>query len=126
MDARKIQLESIVVNITHELTRYLVDPKVTVKESIFDDMQEKVVLNVKGFVFGERATQVQALYPANWWQAVRDRWLPLWWLARHPVEMEVLSLSSTAVYNHITEQYSKLERERFGRISVVLDKSRPN
>lgn len=25
-------------------------------------------------------------YPANWWQAIRERWAPTWWLARHPVE----------------------------------------
>lgn len=25
-------------------------------------------------------------YPKNWWQAVRERFAPTWWLARHPVE----------------------------------------
>lgn len=23
--------------------------------------------------------------PSNWWQAFRERWLPKWWLKRHPV-----------------------------------------
>ena len=30
-------------------------------------------------------------YPANWWEAFRERWLPEWWLKRHPIE-----------YRHIT------------------------
>ena len=24
-------------------------------------------------------------YPADWWQAVRERFAPRWWLKRHPV-----------------------------------------
>lgn len=24
-------------------------------------------------------------YPSNWWQAVRERWAPTWWLKRYPV-----------------------------------------
>lgn len=26
-----------------------------------------------------------AVWPANWWQAFRERWFPSWWLRRHPV-----------------------------------------
>jgi hypothetical protein len=29
-------------------------------------------------------------WPADWWQAFRERWAPRWWLARHPVRYEEL------------------------------------
>lgn len=28
--------------------------------------------------------------PADWWQAVRERWAPGWWLKRYPVKTRVL------------------------------------
>lgn len=28
-------------------------------------------------------------YPLNWWEAVRKRWCPAWWLRRYPVREEV-------------------------------------
>ena len=42
---------------------------------------------------GERYQQT-IRYPADWWQAVRARWCPAWWLARSPVRehVEVIDL----------------------------------
>lgn len=31
-------------------------------------------------------------YPEDWWQAVRARWLPRWWLRRHPVRYREVRL----------------------------------
>jgi hypothetical protein len=32
-------------------------------------------------------------WPADWWQAVRERWLPAWWLRRWPVRYEFLDIN---------------------------------
>lgn len=33
--------------------------------------------------------------PADWWQAVRERWCPEWWLARYPVLTREVSQTET-------------------------------
>jgi hypothetical protein len=37
-------------------------------------------------------------FPADWWQAVRERWCPQWWLRRHPVKRTRRTVYMT-VYN---------------------------
>ena len=34
--------------------------------------------------------------PADWWQAVRERWAPAWWLRRHPVITREVSATRSA------------------------------
>lgn len=35
---------------------------------------------------------VEKRWPADWWQAVRERWFPAWWLLRWPVRYESVSI----------------------------------
>ncbi len=32
-------------------------------------------------------------FPENWWQAVRNRWLPHWWLRRFPVKYRKIKVN---------------------------------
>ena len=40
---------------------------------------------MNGGLFKERI-QIDEQWPLDWWQAVRERWFPSWWLARWPVK----------------------------------------
>ena len=35
--------------------------------------------------------------PADWWQAVRERWAPKKWLVRHPVKMRDIETKKTVI-----------------------------
>lgn len=31
-------------------------------------------------------------FPIDWWQAVRQRWAPRWWIRRHPVKIHTVKI----------------------------------
>ena len=37
---------------------------------------------------GGETVRIEKQWPRDWWQAFRERWLPKWWLAKHPVQYE--------------------------------------
>ena len=43
---------------------------------------------VEGEEFPEASEHIDI--PADWWQGVRERWLPAWWLKRYPVQTECI------------------------------------
>lgn len=46
----------------------------------------------------DKRIELHVRYPADWWQAFRERWFPGWWLKRHPVRY---------VEHHVDEQVYK-------------------
>ncbi len=62
--------------------------------------------------------------PADWWQAVRQRWLPRWWLAHWPVrvrEIETL-VDVTHVCPHIDVDATFQPGERSACIHYLAEK----
>jgi hypothetical protein len=51
-----------------------------------------VDMEVKLAALGAESVDVEREWAADWWQAVRARWAPAWWLRRHPVRMERVSI----------------------------------
>lgn len=44
---------------------------------------------------GKAQVEKREAVPLDWWQAVRQRWCPGWWLDRHPVKMRVIEVRVT-------------------------------
>lgn len=53
-------------------------------------------------VFGETLDEIEVQYPADWWQALRERWFPAWWLRRWPVQYTARTLRAEAVYPKVS------------------------
>lgn len=53
-------------------------------------------------VFGETLEEIEVQYPADWWQALRERWFPKWWLRRWPVQYTVRTMKAEAVYPKVS------------------------
>ena len=49
-----------------------------------EDM-DAVVISMMDFIWAQNMGCHEYSWPRDWWQAVRQRWCPRWWLARHPV-----------------------------------------
>ncbi len=52
-----------------------------------DHVAHVMVLRLQSSVLGKQhgKIDVERQWPADWWQAVRERWFPRWWLKRWPV-----------------------------------------
>jgi hypothetical protein len=63
------------------------------------DHEQRVTLCLSVFCRGrERIVELPTFtVPVDWWQAFRARWLPKWWLRRHPVQMRELGGGSVKV-----------------------------
>lgn len=59
--------------------------------------------------FEERA---DVSYPSDWWQAFRERWLPAWWLRRHPVRVTTRSLAVRGEARALFPEVWPLERHK--------------
>ncbi len=60
-------------------------------QSICDEM----CLQLTAYVMAmpSERIEIHRKFPADWWQALRRRWFPLWWLYRHPVRYERIDVS---------------------------------
>lgn len=73
---------------------------------LIDDCGQRLAVQLKTYILGIESDRivVSKRWPCNWWQAVRARWMPAWWLAGHPVQYEEIDISErryAAVCPHI-------------------------
>lgn len=67
-------------------------------EAAATEVGAAVVFRFKQYIFGRQAEMLTISYPADWWQALRQRWLPAWWLCRWPVRMVTHTVDVKALY----------------------------
>lgn len=71
--------------VSEELLRYFaITPEVDWYEHL-RFVGDELVLQARQQVLGTTLERVVVEYPADWWQAFRQRWAPAWWLRRYPV-----------------------------------------
>ena len=78
-----------------ERMRRAVSGMVSVDVSIrHDEFLECFVLQLsqKLLVDGFETVDVEEKWPADWWQACKERWLPNWLVRRFPVKYRTLSI----------------------------------
>lgn len=59
-----------------------------------DIAADALVCFLQATLAGKRISDdvVEAKYPDGWWQAVRERWAPAWWLRRWPVRYRTIAV----------------------------------
>lgn len=81
-----------------EKKNILMFPKVSIVQPINIDCW---VATLTGCLLGEDAGRKDmAAWPADWWQALKDRWLPEWALKRWPVKLHHFTVDYKAVYTN--------------------------
>ena len=78
-------------------------PKVMARDAVnldtyLDHMTEEMVYSLRYEVLGVHLDERVVRYPADWWQALRARWLPMWWLRRRPVRWTEVRMELKALY----------------------------
>lgn len=74
-----------------------------------DHAVDSLILRIRAEMLGKHVQD--HIFPADWWQAVKDRWFPAWLKKRCPVRYIVIS--RTAVYPELSIPGAKLVEEVF-------------
>jgi len=53
---------------------------------------EEMLIRVRCRVYGEDLEPIR--YPADWWQALKDRWFPAWLRRRYPVVYTAIDVAA--------------------------------
>jgi hypothetical protein len=72
-----------------------------------DWFSDGIVLCIRQDTFGRALDKVEIKYPADWWQAFKQRWFPKWILKRYPVIETVQVIDIKALYPTIDIQEHK-------------------
>ena len=100
MEIEQVKLERLkavaLMYIGAELAEDLVErPEVNV---MWDYITETIALQVRMGILGREMESVECRWPADWWQAVKQRWFPKWALRRWPAQEEVRRLTARELY----------------------------
>lgn len=88
------------------LTQNLLDVDHARWSQYLDTVTNEMVVSLDTYMAGivsERIV-IDRQWPADWWQAFRERWFPGWWLARRPVQYERIHVDKkifSAVCPHV-------------------------
>jgi hypothetical protein len=59
---------------------------------------DKLCQRIVAIVYGEEVKEEIVRYPADWWQAVKERWLPAWAKRRWPIRYKKSQLRLMCMY----------------------------
>jgi hypothetical protein len=92
---KTIQLEKLQIGCEFRISK-------KVDANYFDDM---VAYRIKGYVWSQDAgKKVEFKYPADWWQAFKERWFKGWFLKNYPVKYTHKEFQVKATYPDLIVQ----------------------
>ena len=87
--------EKLRIGVATALSEHLLDPQV---EFIEDWLTNRAVVQIRGFLWGRTIEQYEIRYPLDWWEAVKERWAPRWFLKQRPVSYTIKRISLKAAW----------------------------
>lgn len=90
-----VVLEKIKLGFLQSIHPHLLEPEVSIGDDYFTGL---LIANVTGFILGERGAKETIRYPADWWQALKERWFSLWAKVRWPVRWTVHEIDTKTLY----------------------------
>jgi hypothetical protein len=70
-----------------------------------DDLNRLICYRITGYVWSQDAGKKEVFkYPADWWQALKERWFPRWLLKRFPVVYTYKEFIVKATYPDLVVQ----------------------
>jgi len=96
-DLTEVTLEKIKVGMIQRFSKRFLDSsvRVDVVKLVLDEFE----ICLAGFLLGENVGSYRAIkYPCDWFQAIKERWFPLWLLKRWPVIYTVCDITAKVLY----------------------------
>lgn len=72
-----------------------------------DHIMGGLALRLERFVWATKIGEELESWPADWWEAVKERWFPTWALHRWPVRYRHLSLKAYHAYPTMNLQHHR-------------------
>jgi hypothetical protein len=80
--------------VTHLSKEFAIEPVV----KVFDYLAESIVAVVRQAIVGDLLDEIEVKYPADWWQAVKEHFAPIWFKKQWPVKNHHVKLTARALY----------------------------
>jgi len=89
---KRYAAEKLLVHARQMLARQMLDRGTVTQE--YDYCLKGFIRTLETYVVGMPSERivVHRKWPADWWQAFRERWFPKRWLERHPVKYEAVDI----------------------------------
>lgn len=96
MQFRQSRLYKLRIGLQQRLSEEILDPRVEFDEnSLIND----VVLHVRGYIWRDGNDYNRTIrYPADWWQAFKERWFPVWLLRLTPIRYTAHEINASVIY----------------------------
>jgi hypothetical protein len=62
---------------------------------------DEIVMRLVQMVWGREAERQEHQWPANWWEAFKDRWFPKWAKGRWPIRYSKCVLTARELYSKV-------------------------
>ena len=85
--------------------------------TVADWMSDDIVLRIKQEVWGREVERQEHQWPADWWQAVKERWFPAWAKKRWPIKYRHVRILARELYPKM-----RFEPDAFAR-TIAVSKS---
>jgi hypothetical protein len=91
----------LVSYISEKLAEEFITPPEVRVNRLNDWFSTDISVCIRQDVLGRELTAIAHSYPANWWQAIKARWLPRWVLRPWPVKETTVTLTARELYPKI-------------------------
>ena len=103
----EVALEKLRFGFMCNIDRHLEDVcTIDIHDDLLYSLGREMAVRVNGFVFKENLDEVEIKYPADWWQAVKERFAPEWFIRWYPVRYEERAWDLIAVYPRVAGKIS--------------------
>lgn len=92
-------------------------------EAFRDYMAERLVVQLRAYIWADPPQEISCRYPRDWWQAVKERWFPKWALERWPVEYQTTTLQAQTIYPRLQSELP--QHQAWLRMAVMNPRTSP-
>lgn len=93
-------------------SKAMIDPSLPNVEWFIERTKERIMVQAKIRVWSQEVDVQSVTYPADWWQAVKERFAPPWFLKRWPVKTTVWKARVMDTFPSIAYDIKKSHRLR--------------
>jgi hypothetical protein len=100
-EMQQVVLEKVKIAFQHRLSEEMMFVRNHMEvNSFLDNYTRSLVIQLSSYVLAgpeRKRIDVEKQWPADWWQAFKERWFPKRWLRRWPVKYERVSIHEVLV-----------------------------
>lgn len=100
LSVKQIQLRSVCFCAESKINDVMYLHKVSINK-FTEQVSRELVLRIQAHVLGYDHAPINLAIAATWWDGIKERFFPKWWLKRWPVRYEKFSINTKLLYPFI-------------------------